>query len=79
MKIQRKLLTEEQKKKLCEEYMVSDSKEEMAITICFKDCPLRITVGTNSYCINNIIKLEQIVKDYWNEEIEVEEKYEKKL
>ena len=69
--MQRKLLTEEQKKSLCEEYMVSDSKER--ITICFKDCPLRKTVGTNSYCINDIIKLEQIVKDYWSEEIEVNE------
>ena len=70
MKVQRKLLTEEQKKSICEEYMVSNNIER--ITICFKDCPLRITVGTNSYCINDIIKLEKITNDYWNEEIEVE-------
>jgi len=72
MKIQRKLLTEEQKKKLCEEYMVYNNKDKDIITICFKDCPLRITVGTNPYCINDIIKLEKIIKDYWNGEIDCE-------
>lgn len=66
MKIQRKLLTSEQKKAICEQH-----KDEY--DLCKNDCPLFIEIDHEDYCAKTICYLEQIIKDFWNEEVEVEE------
>lgn len=57
MRVQRKLLTEEQKTKIC-------TKQKN--NYC-DNCPLRL--GAN--CYDDIERLQKEIDDYWNEEIEV--------
>ena len=62
MKTQRKLLTDEQKKVICEKYALD----------CYK-CPLTFKLHGISYCHFTVRNIEQAIKDYWNEEIEVQD------
>lgn len=61
MKTQRKLLTDEQKKAICEKYALD----------CYK-CPLAFEFHGISYCHFTVRNIEQAIKNYWNEEIEIE-------
>lgn len=60
-KIQRKLLTEVQKKAICKKH-----------TNCH-DCPMLLMIANEQYCYENISYIEKEIRDYWNEEIEVSE------
>ena len=62
MKVQRKLLTGEQKKEICKKYRN-----------CEDGCPLYAWVDTDLTCWQHIAAIEQDIEDYWNEEIEVDE------
>lgn len=63
-KIQRKLLTEEQKKAICK----SVAKYHCNI------CPLMKEFDDTQMCIEDVKAMEDFIKDYWNEEIEIKEK-----
>lgn len=67
-KIQRKLLTAEQIKSICDENTKTDSDGCM---FCNRECPLKRMIGNTRYCVSDIKELEQEIKDYWNEEIEI--------
>ena len=58
MKIQRKLLTGEQKEKMCDLDCIH--------------CKLAIDIIFFKTCYRNIAQIEKTIKDFWNEEIEVE-------
>ncbi len=61
-KIQRKLLTKEQVVEICQKQVK-----------CVQ-CPLRFFVNSNfSLCEMDVKALEIMIKNYWNEEIEVSE------
>lgn len=61
-KIQRKLLTKEQVVEICQKQVK-----------CVQ-CPLRFFVNSNfSLCEMDVKALEIVIKNYWNEEIEVDE------
>ena len=70
MKIQRKLLTKEQKKAICEEYRGRRK-------YCKDGCPLTTYIGEEFVCCSprfeSIQDLEQAIKDYWDEEVEVKD------
>ena len=66
MKIQRKLLTDEQKKTICEKH-TKDSDEKS----CLDSCPLILNIFGIEWCYKDVDGIEQAIKDYWNEEIEV--------
>lgn len=59
MKTQRKLLTDEQKKKICKEHK-----------ICF-NCPMLLSILDNKCCYDVVNRLEQEIKNYWDEEIDL--------
>lgn len=61
-KIQRKLLTEEQKKAICKNV----SKYHCKI------CPLMKEFDDAQMCIEDVKAMEDFIKDYWNEEVEVD-------
>ena len=61
-KIQRKLLTNEQKRAICRAKGYHCSK-----------CPLELTFDDSSYCYSEVKDLEDAVQNYWNEEIKIEE------
>lgn len=63
MKIQRKLLTEEQKKAIC---------KNVSKYHC-NTCPLMKEFDEEQWCIEDVKAMEDFIKDYWNEEIEIEE------
>ena len=58
MKVQRKLLTEEQRTKICD-------------CDCLH-CKLAVTIFGFKTCYRNIDQVEKTIKNFWNEEIEVE-------
>lgn len=64
MKIQRKLLTDEQIKSICDKNYDDSS-------ICNWKCPLKKKIGIVPYCIHSIKRLEQELRDYLDEEVEV--------
>ena len=66
MKIQRKLLTGEQREKICEQY------EDKGCSYC----PLRVDfdMGNGWASCDWVKEKEKQIAYYWNEEIEVEEK-----
>ena len=59
-KIQRKLLTEEQKKKLCRKNLN-----------CIPYCPMAFQCGGITYSCRDVKAIEDTIKEYWNKEIEV--------
>lgn len=60
MKKQLKLLTDEEKRKICDKY----------VRTCRRlICPLRFHVGNELYCYRDIHKLEDRIKEYWNQEV----------
>ncbi len=63
MKTQRKLLTDEQKKAICK----SVSKYHC------NTCPLMKEFDEEQRCIEDVKAMEDFIKDYWDEEIEVSE------
>ena len=62
MLIQRKLLTSEQKKDICNEYYERCNH-----------CPLYAKILGEHFCIYNLNQVENAIEDYLNEEIEVNE------
>ena len=58
-KIQRKLLTKEQVVEICQKQIQ-----------CMQ-CPLRFWFSNFSLCETDVKALEIMIKDYWNEEIEI--------
>lgn len=60
-KIQRKLLTEEQKNKLCGKYWT-----------CIPNCPMTFQCGGITYSCRDVKEIEKTIRDYWNEEVEVD-------
>ena len=59
-KIQRKLLTEEQKNDICENNPA-----------CSR-CPLFTTIAEQRFCWKEITQIERKIKTFWNEEVEVD-------
>ena len=75
MKTQRKLLTAKQKQAICEKH--SEIWYEDGKRYCMLDCPLRAGIsngigGVRDCSCKHIIAIENSIKDYWNEEIEVD-------
>lgn len=67
MKTQRKLLTEEKMKEIC-----TKNTELLSYGIYCKDaCPLKVKIDGQYYCFKDMERLEQAIRDYWNEEVEV--------
>jgi hypothetical protein len=62
-KIQRKLLTEEQKKAICK-----------SVKYHCNTCPLMKEFYEEQMCIEDVKAMEDFIKDYWNEESEIKEK-----
>lgn len=63
MKTQRKLLTDEQKKAIC---------KNVSGYHCNR-CPLMKEFDEEQRCIEDVKAMEDFIKDYWDEEIEVSE------
>lgn len=63
-KIQRKLLTEEQKAAICKKY----KKYEIA---CDDKCPLLFVLDYEEQSCDFVGHVTDAIKDYWNEEIEI--------
>ena len=59
-KIQRKLLTKEQVVEICQQQ------------VHCTQCPLRFFASNFSLCEMDVRALEIVIKDYWNEEVEVD-------
>lgn len=70
MKKQRKLLTDEEKEKIC--------KSRRGVPCAGPDgrnwCPLFLGLGYNIFCYRDIDKLEQAIQNMHNEEIEYNDK-----
>ena len=68
--IQRKLLTAEQEKAICDKHTTS-----LHLHRCY-NCPLCFSAEKNGigmdFSCNQAMAIEQALKDYWNEEIEVD-------
>lgn len=76
MKIQRKLLTKEQKQQICDNH--SEIWHEDGKRYCNLDCPLRAYIsngmgGKMDCSCKHISIIESSINDYWNKEIEVGE------
>ena len=71
MKKQLKLLTDEEKRKICNKY-IRDENRNSGFTCKALICPLRFHVGKEAYCYKDIHNLEERIKEYWNREINVE-------
>ena len=65
MLIQRKLLTSEQKKDICNKYYNEGKGCDV--------CPLRTWLLGEHFCIYNLGQVKNAIEDYLNEEIEVNE------
>lgn len=65
MKTQRKLLTTEQKKEICDKYYNDDKG-------CYI-CPLQTWILGRHFCIYNVDQVRFAIEDYLNEEIEIDE------
>lgn len=75
MKIQRKLLTKEQRQRICEKH--SEIWQVDGKRYCNPDCPLRAYISDGVDKVNDcnckhINVIESSINDYWNEEIEIE-------
>ena len=75
MKTQRKLLTSEQKRAICDRY--SEIWHEDGKRYCGLECPLRADIlngiGERMDCsCKHIGVIENSIKQYWNEEVEVD-------
>lgn len=65
MKKQRKLLTDEEKEKICK------SRRGVCASPDGRDwCPLFLGIPTNIFCYRNIDRLEQTIQNMHNEEVE---------
>lgn len=71
MKKQLKLLTDEEKRKICDKYM-RDEDGNFGLTCRGLICPLRFHVGKELYCYKDIYILEERIKEYWNQEVDIE-------
>lgn len=69
MKKQRKLLTTEEKEKICKARRGTCAGPDGR-----NWCPLFLGLGHNIFCYRNIDKLEQIIQNMHNEEIEYNDK-----
>ena len=61
MKKQLKLLTDNEKHAICNKYMDR-----------VKECPLSLQIGKELFCFKDIDYLEEKIKEYWNQEIDVD-------
>jgi len=63
MKTKRKLLTQEQKDKICLKYNNNE----------FCDgCPARAIIGAEVRCFSSVRSLEHQIEKYWNGEVEID-------
>ncbi len=74
MKIQRKLLTKEQRQQICEKH--SEIWYEDGKRYCMLDCPLRACIADGignamDRSCKHINIIEKSIEKYWNEEIEI--------
>lgn len=60
-KIQRKLLTEEQKRAICRKNRN-----------CIPNCPMVFQCGGITYSCRDVKEIEETIRNYWNEEVEVD-------
>ena len=66
MKIQRKLLTDKQKKEICRKFWRRSG-------YCKESCPLRTHFDESAVCcgkFKSVQDLEEAINGYWNEEVE---------
>jgi hypothetical protein len=65
VRTQRKLLTDDQKKKIC-------TKTDGMDTSGCLECPLNVFLWDIACCHKDIARLQEAINEYWNEEIEVD-------
>lgn len=63
IKVQRKLLTREQKEAICKQHKLCRNNG--------KKCPLLFAYDDDMFCYVTAEKLQQDLEDYWSEEIEL--------
>jgi hypothetical protein len=73
-KIQRKLLTKEQKQLICEKHSCTDNEDGKRY--CDIDCPLRVEIsdgmgGNMDWSCKQISIIEKSIEKYWNKKIEI--------
>lgn len=64
MKKQRKLLTHDERYKICRQQKEQNEK-------CPENCPLMDTIMERKVCIVEVEALESQLRQYWNKEVEV--------
>jgi len=62
--MQIKLLTKEQKDKICEKYYNIPGNWPC------EGCPIKVLICNRRFCYRNIDLLQKDINDYWNKEIE---------
>lgn len=72
MKKQLKLLTDNEKYAICNKYMKDKNGEYSGLTCRGLECPLRLQIGKELFCFKDIDYLEEKIKEYWNQEIDVD-------
>ena len=72
MKKQLKLLTENEKYAICNKYMKDKNGEYSGLTCRGLECPLSLQIGKELFCFKDIDYLEEKIKEYWNQEIDVD-------
>ena len=72
MKKQLKLLTDEEKRKICDKYMKDKNREYSSLVCRGLECPLSLQIGKELFCYKDMYYLENKIKEYWNQEINIE-------
>ena len=72
MKKQLKLLTDEEKRKICDKYMKDKNGEYSGFYCRGLECPLSLEVENGLFCWKDMHVLEDKIKEYWNQEIDVD-------
>lgn len=72
MKKQLKLLTDEEKRKICDKYMKDENGEYSSLICRGLKCPLSLQIGKELFCYKDMYYLEDKIKEYWNQEINIE-------
>jgi len=72
MKKQLKLLTDNEKHAICNKYMKDKNGEYSGHTCRGLECPLSLQIGKELFCFKDIDYLEDLIKEYWNNEVDVD-------
>jgi len=74
MKKQLKLLTDKEKYAICNKYMKDKNGEYSGLTYTCRglECPLSLQIGKELFCFKDIDYLEEKIKEYWNNEVDVD-------